>query len=375
MMIPYSVLLNSKTYEKAQKYLEALQHDTAAGGFVQSQLQNHNLSHISVAAFLEILMRTKRPMIFAESEVAGDGSDWTAEELSILGDIGIATPVTVYDNGNHYQPAIHESPFPATLLFIPGTLLRNGRQRLPADWEEVVVNGTLNSDAYRALYHRRLYPLFMYANNRAKQQGRNAFITVPGLGCGQFAGRFQGQLGEELKQALLTFLSQYGQRFSHIRGVYYDPYSECKNERYTLHHINFFVRPLLHDNAPKSQLCVPQQYAENSDQFTDCDLFSIVAWDHVSWPGNDFYGGSRATDDGVKAAATNSMAVLTGIEGQYDTGYSMYRPPSEYRTWEEAVQKNHIQLQVQDRLCIFSIPEMARKRGSDCELPGPHVQG
>ena len=54
------------------------------------------------------------------------------------------------------------------------------------------------------------------------------------------------------------------------------------------------------------------------DDFSGCILFSIVAWDHVSWPGNDYFGGSRSTDDGVKAAATDSMAVLTGIEGHYD---------------------------------------------------------
>ena len=35
-----------------------------------------------------------------------------------------------------------------------------------------------------------------------------------------------------------------------------------------------------------------------------------MAWDYVSWPGNDFYGDLRNTDDGVKAAATNSMEVM-----------------------------------------------------------------
>jgi len=50
-------------------------------------------------------------------------------------------------------------------------------------------------------------------------------------------------------------------------------------------------------------------------------------WDHVSWPGNDFYGGSRSTDDGVKAAATDSMAALTGVEGRYapNRGGPMFR--------------------------------------------------
>ena len=68
----------------------------------------------------------------------------------------------------------------------------------------------------------------------------------------------------------------------------------------------------------------------------------MVAWDHVSWPGNDYWigaasslaicdaftrgmhmmltmigpvrPGKRCTDDGVKAAATDTMRALTGVE-------------------------------------------------------------
>ena len=77
--------------------------------------------------------------------------------------------------------------------------------------------------------------------------------------------------------------------------------------------------------------------AEEGDDFSACLLTSIVAWDHVSWPGNDFYGGSRCTDDGVKAAATDSMAALTGVEGRYDPGCGAYVPPPPFHTWEELV--------------------------------------
>ena len=109
-------------------------------------------------------------------------------------------------------------------------------------------------------------------------------------------------------------------------------------------------------NTQKPQLCAPRQYAESGDQFAECDLFSVVAWDHVSWPGNDFYGGSRATDDGVKAAATDSMAVMTGVKGRYDVRQCVYCPPTEYRNWDEVVSKNHIQLDVQENLCVCSMP-------------------
>ena len=72
----------------------------------------------------------------------------------------------------------------------------------------------------------------------------------------------------------------------------------------------------------------------------DCHLYSIVAWDPVSWPGNDFYDGHRATDDGVKAAATSAMHTITGIEGSYDADRCANNPPPDYRNWEAVVTQN-----------------------------------
>ena len=80
-----------------------------------------------------------------------------------------------------------------------------------------------------------------------------------------------------------------------------------------------------------------------------------MAWDHVSWPGNDFYGGARATDDGVKAAATSSMAAITGIEGEYDLASDTYDPPAKYRNWEAVVRQNNLGLSVQNNLSILPV--------------------
>jgi hypothetical protein len=113
------------------------------------------------------------------------------------------------------------------------------------------------------------------------------------------------------------------------------------------------VRPLLKGNANKPQLCLPQTYAEAGDDFTNLELFSFVAWDHVSWPGNDFYIGARSTDDGVKAAATNVMAVMTGVEGKYDSLANKYLPPAGYATWEEVVRNNKIQLEIANNLTVL----------------------
>ncbi|WP_373542718.1 hypothetical protein [Chamaesiphon sp.] len=320
---------------------------------MSDRLKCLDLSELTASKFIEVLLRTKRPQIFAEFEVYGNGTDWNQEELAILGDISIVTPVTVYDNGRHRHPTVHEQPFSATLIFTPGALLRNGNNVTPVDWEEVTDNGELSSSKYYHLYERRLLPAFIYANNRAKQNGQTALITIPGMGCGQFAGIFRGQLGTELKEALVAFLSTHSHKFPNIKVIYYDPYQECENERFEIDEISLLVRPLTKGNINKPQLCHPQAYAEAGDDFTNYHLFSFVAWDHVSWPGNDFYLGARSTDDGVKAAATNLMEVMTGIEGRYDCQTYQYHPPTTYQTWKEVIIRNKIQLEIVDNIIIL----------------------
>ncbi len=274
----YDILISKETYEKAISYMKAVQSGTCAGRYLQEKLRNRDMFQINPVEFVELLIRTKHPQIFAESAVCGDGTDWNQDELSILGDINIAALVTVFDNAGHYHPQVHKSPFKATLLFIPGALLRNGKNNVPADWKEVTKNGEINSEAYYQLCERRLLPSFTYANKVVKNRGKTAFVTIPGLGCGQFAGKFRGQLGRELKNTLKIFLENHGADLSNIKAVYYDPYRECENERYEINGTAFLVRPLTKGNENKSQLCEPKDYEEEEDdEFADCELFSFVA--------------------------------------------------------------------------------------------------
>ena len=353
----YSFLIHHDTYAKIDAYRSKLITNGVgnAGVFLQMQLEGVNVASLNNATFLEHLLATKPANIFAEMSVYGTGQDWNHAELSILGDVGVAVPVQIYDDGKHANPQVHETPLSGTLLFSPGALLRNDTGHEPVDWAEVTVNNQINVSAYQALYERRLLPLLIYANKQAHHQGKKALVTLPGLGCGQFSGIFQGSMCAYLKEALIALLHKHSAVLPDIAAVYYDPYSECQNERYQFNKLVFLVRPLNQGNQDKPQLCPPTAYAEAGDDFNDCVLFSIVAWDHVSWPGNDFYAGHRCTDDGVKAAATNSMTVLTGIEGQYDPFNNTYDPPSEYRNWAEVVHKNNLRLKVQDNLLVLPV--------------------
>jgi hypothetical protein len=354
-MMSYKILMHSAAYQKAEAYRIELASMglNRSGLFLGHELLGKDIENLDTESFIEHLVATKPPLIFAESAVYGNGKDWNQTELSILGDIGVATSVEVYDDGKHDNPDLHKTPFSATLLFIPGALLRNGTGNIPADWDEVTQDGQINPTAYQALYERRLLPLLHYANNQVKVEGKKALITIPGLGCGQFAGPFAGQMGLHLKNALSALLQKHASQLPYIKVVYYDPFRECQNERSEFGAISYLVRPFMQGNQNKPQLCVPAHYAEGGDNYSDCLLYSVVAWDHVSWPGNDFYGGSRATDDGVKAAATNSMAVMTGVEGQYNQVTHQYDPPVVYRNWASVVRQNKLRMTVRHNLCVL----------------------
>ena len=295
---------------------------------------------------LEQLLQTKHPQIFGESAVAGDGTDWNATELGLLGDISIATDVEIYDDGRHHDPAPHRPPFHGTLVFTCGALFRTGYSTPPPDLQEAAPHGAIDEEAYGRLYQRRLAPVFACIQASAEARERYAIVTVPGLGCGQFAGCFAGKLGPMLQQALASILEGMQQRLNRIRVVRFDPFNECQDADTRFGTTTLRTRPLLHSRNAHPQLCHPATYQEAGDDFSDCDLYSLVAWDQVSWPGNDFFLGARATDDGVKAAATSSMLAMTGIAGRYDPEHAKYLPPGEYRNWAECVRQNGLSLQL-----------------------------
>ena len=158
--------------------------------------------------------------------------------LALLGDVSVAGPVTIFDDGAHRDPTVHPEPFQGMLLFTDGALLENGLGNTPADWSEVVDrNGQIALNGLVSLYRRRLVPVFTYINAHATR-ARSALITVPGIGCGQF---------------------EHGEQWPNIRAIHFDPYSQCVNSRELIHGILFLVRP---SKASGNQLipqhCPPQ---------------------------------------------------------------------------------------------------------------------
>jgi ADP-ribosylglycohydrolase len=183
----YKVVLHGSTWARIGDYAKRLSEGSASAGTrLRAALEALPVPRVDASWLLVALLATKRPCIFAESEVKGDGTDWTREELGLLGDLGIALPVTVFDDGSHSSPRAHPAPFGATLLFAPGALLASAHGE-PAD-SGVAPGGAIDTASYRALYERRILPLLQYASAVSAAAGRKALVTVPGLGCGQFAG-------------------------------------------------------------------------------------------------------------------------------------------------------------------------------------------
>jgi len=344
-----AIIVPIETRERANVYLGQLTAGASqAGKFFNTRINQKPIRSFSDSDLLAELLKTKIPQFFAESMVRGDGSDWNLVELGLLGDISVGVLVEIYDNGHHTSPVVYDRPFQGTLVFTPGALLRNGCGCTPADWDEVVgSDSTISPKGFFSLYERRLLPVLKWINARSQETGSPAFITVPGLGCGQFAGPFCGTIGKMLESALRRILTENAGDLPHIHALYFDPYIECKNHREKIHGIDFLVRPLrASGNANKPQLCPPKAYEESSGEFDGCELYSIVAWDHVSWPGNDFFIGARCTDDGVKAAATDSMYRLTGVKGKYDKNSNKYQPPEEFDNWGDVIKQSGKQFPV-----------------------------
>ncbi|MBI1214817.1 MAG: hypothetical protein GC185_03240 [Alphaproteobacteria bacterium] len=303
---------------------------------------------MTTGEFIEALLATKQPRIFAESEIRGDGSDWTPHELSLLGDIGVVMKVRIFDNGawNPSEPAFrrHSPPLEGTLMFMPGPLLNTGGGFIgtsPDYLEATDAQGGIDAKKYTALIERRILPLLHAANEAAGKAGHKALVVLPGIGAGAFAGEFAGEMGGHLDRALRDILAREGGALPHIGAVRYDPFNEGDNDDAVFHGIQYRQRPAL-KNPGKPQLSSPQDFAEDGDDFSGYALYKIVAWDHASLPGNDFFVNSRQTDDGVSAAATNSMQIVTGIEGEYRRG--AYLPPEGYRDWEDTALRHKTSL-------------------------------
>lgn len=347
--IDYKVLISEKTLAKIEKYRnDLISNLKKPGGHLKQllALYKKTVDQFSLHEFIDLLFQTKVPTIFAESEILGNGLDWAPQELEILGEMSVAVPTAAYDNASFTSPALYDEPLNATLVYTPGALLVGNSP----DKKAVVTNNEINDKALEELYENRLLPVLKYISQSAEQNGKKALVTIPGLGCGQFAGNFRGQLGEKLKNILVSLIKKHGDQLPGIRGIYFHTFQEGSYHSEKINDIKF-ISQVGGETKDIPGLNTPKFYEDDEPGiFDDCDLYSLVAWDHVSWPTNDLIRGSRATDDGIKGAATDTLTKITGYPGSY---IKLKYTPDNYRKWLDCIMKEGLSLPAKNRIYIL----------------------
>ncbi|MDF3047377.1 MAG: hypothetical protein K0R73_495 [Candidatus Midichloriaceae bacterium] len=213
--------------------------------------------------------------------------------------------------------------------------------------EEGIIALLFDTEAYYAILEERLLPLLVRASQRAEQKGEKLVLTLPGLGCGAFAGSFKGKVGDFLNQALKRMLDENHGLLKNIDTIIFDGYDECSLEQGSFGHIKYRVRSYARkEEGAESvkkvlQYSSAEEYQEGNEDFKSHKKAKIVAGDGFSIPGNDANRNSRFTDEGAFGAATNSAQVISGgIEGKYsEHGKINSNPPffnpAKGGTWEE----------------------------------------
>lgn len=395
----YEFIISAETAIQVDQYRRTLiSGEEKPGKYFAEKLKGRDLTRMSNHEFLDLLIQTKKPAINAESEIKYDGSDWNQNEVRLLSNACCAVSVDIYDNGvwKNSEADVkkgipkqtiknHNEAFQGNLLFVPGVLLQHTSNTLPPDNADLLDKTTraLNVDKYEQLNEQRILAMLFHANEVAKAKGTKAFITIPGLGCGNFAGtlndRIDGpkrEMREHFKNALIKILEKHGDKLKNIQGIYYDP-KETKlsdtgaiiqDEDRKINGIDFLVRPG-NRHPDKPQLCRPEEYGT---QYRNCEFFSVVAWDPVSFPGNEANKGERWTDDGVKAMATNAIAKILGISGNFYNNLTHTFLPQGMTSWLPIINKNKITMKAGTVIVVNENGE--RETLQNFKTPGMQIE-
>lgn len=313
------------------------------------------VKEISYEEFLSCIIKTKESSyIAAENETAF--KDWNQQEVDILANVSMVVKCKRLDNGRWKSSATDKRDEKDILLgFVAGLILKPHSP----DYKKVVKHGQLDADAYKAELKSRLLPALLAMNNQS-QNPPGLFVTIPGLGAGQFAGEFQStkpSIGSLIGEAIKEIVDTHRMQLSNIKGIYYDGLSS-EDAEYTFKADATTVM-MRHRKEDLPQLSDPEEFRAD---FKGCEMASLVAADPVAWPGNDLLGtytklndgkevfrsGSRNTDEGAKAGATTVMEVMTGVKGSYSERVigetPRYNPPDGSRSWGQVIKANNHQL-------------------------------
>jgi hypothetical protein len=347
MTKPVFYSISKETLALAQSELDQVrQGKVEMGGRLRGYLAERHVAlttGTTAYEYLSYLMGTRSSCIFAESDVAGDGSDWTSVELRLLSRIAVNFTETVAYNDGKWDSCRNKiwtdypSPMPIQVACVSGTLLRNGMGQDPLDRSELLDNkGAISLEKLIAHYEQKLLPVLLMHNEVARANNNRLVVNIPGIGTGQFVtDALRSELKKLLPQAILRIIQKHADRLTHIHTINYDPFSPQGLESgLRLDHdvkgstsdtcINFQIRPFIHEGKGKAQLDFPENITPQMVQEQQLKLLKIVAWDPCSFVMNDMWGDRRTTDEAT-AASTSILAeaikakhlVMTTVDGEF----------------------------------------------------------
>lgn len=356
----YKIVINESTLNRIKKYKFDLEDGAKLPGayFNKNILQlGKSVKDLSFDEFLNLLIQTKIPTIFAESQILGNGFDWSQEEMAILGNVVFSVPdVPVFDNGKHHNPDVYQDGKPRNcdIIGVCGTLFANGFGIDSADRKRVVKNGLIDDEELYKLYEERLLPGFIEANALAKSSNQKGFIALPGLGCGQFAAEFKDVIVEKLQKVLARLLTNHADKLTNLGAIYFDPYqAKYSNSKKKINGIDLLCRPLLNGNSDKPQLCDPEHY---DPAYKGYRKIVFCAADQGSYPANDMLAGSRETNEGMLGGATGLISATLGYPGKYNPDNFHFEPIAannkKYATWIECIEDQGLGFASTDRVYL-----------------------
>lgn len=400
--LKFSFLISRQTFESIDAlYQLAVNVDTgkinvnAFGARLQALLKDRKVKSIKSPAHLFSLINlTRHPRVSAEG-VFGWGRFWTPEEYRILAETVVLVHTRALDNAAYSNPLVHQHPFPVSLAFVSGLILS---ERF-LDYK-IVCNDAkppmLFPEKYYHAYKQRLLPALIAFSRQAQRMGTRILVTVPAIGCGSFSHAFpQPMMYKIFLWTLQSLIKENGPALFGIDvwvSFYYRKAVlsnlvkkfKCTEEKLIIKSGNYTPAYSLVNEFDESKIIpstegacdeskprifveswregspVGLQQLDTLEKYQKAinaypykaaithlaqygHLCSIVAWDPFSWPGNDWLENSRNTDDGVKGAATEALAVLTGEQhkGIYKSVFPPGFYPQGYADWETVIGANN----------------------------------
>ena len=319
-------LISDNTESEILKYFKQNKFGTKLTNKIKEYHTSFNELNTKDKVHLLMSLKELECMYEKAKEEKGEVKGVNAAERRLLGMISTVSDVTFYDDGGRPTYKKHKEPIKGMLAFTSAPLLaekhgdndlvqkRNQQGKDPVE---------LKVEKYEQAIEDRILPVLRHFNDSCRDLEKKAFVTLPGLGCGYFAG---GQAAQSLVsmafiKALGNILEKHSADLSSISGVCFDDFGGNYKAAPKKYGSIDFIIGKGHQEGRIAQLMDPAEYG-----YKGSVLCNIAAWDHMAKEGNE---GNRAecidrqSDDPAKAKASNFLIQLYGLkEGEhYDKDY------------------------------------------------------